>query len=313
LRAIHGVDVTTEVGGLIKQRLFTPGAQVTKNTLLVQLNADPDIAKLNSIKAQAALAEINFNRDKAQYAIKAVSKATLDNSEATLKNLQAQVAQQAALVAQKSIRAPFDGELGVALIDPGQYLNPGDKIVTLQTLNPIYADFLVPQQSIVSLKKGQPTTLTADAFPSKEFKGTITTINPKVEVNSRNVLVEATIDNSQYQLYPGMFAKAKVSIGQSQKFLTLPQTAITFNPYGDIVYLIEDKGKDKDGKPILLVKQTFVKVGEKRGDQVAILSGINEHDRVVTSGQLKLKNGARIVINNTVVPSNEESPQPVDE
>jgi membrane fusion protein (multidrug efflux system) len=313
VRAIRGINVTTELAGMVQKIYFKPGTLVEQGEMLVQLNADSDVALLNSLKASAELAKTVYDRDKAQYAIKAISKASLDFDAADLKSKQAQVAQQAAIVNKKTIRAPFSGRLGISAINPGQYLNPGDKIVTLQELDPVFVDFAVPQQALVKLKTGQDVTVTVDAFPGKKFTGKITTIDPIVDASTRNVKIEATVANSSLEIVPGMFVSTVVHIGEPQKYLTLPQTAVTFNSYGDIIYLVKETlDKNKKDK-VLTVTQTFVTTGETRGDQVAILKGLKEGDLVVTSGQLKLNNGSRIVIDNKVVPANNPAPMPVDE
>lgn len=307
-RAVTGVNVTAQLSGMVQQIYFTPGTTVTKDTVLVQQNADPDIAKLHALEANMQLAKITYERDKAQYKIHAVSKQQLDTDEQNYKSAQAQVAQQAATVDMKSIRAPFTGRLGISKVNPGQYLNPGDTVVTLQTLDPIYVDFYVPQQALASLKLDQRVVVTSDTFPGKLFTGKVTTINPLVDTDTRNVEVEATIDNPDYELTPGMFTHVEVTIADAKKYLTLPQSAITFNSYGDIVYIIREQGKDKHGKPILIAKQSFVTTGETRGDQITILNGLKAGDLVVTSGQLKLKNGSHVNINNDVQPTNQPNP-----
>ena len=305
-RAIRGVSVTTELAGMVQTIYFKPGAIVKEGTVLVQLNADSDTALLRSLEASAELAQTVYDRDKGQYEAKAISKATLDFDAADLKSKQAQVAQQAAIVKKKTIVAPFSGRLGISAVNPGQYLNPGDKVVTLQQLDPIYVDFYVPQQALVRLKVGQVVNVTVDSFPGKIFTGKITTIDPIVDVNTRNVQVEATVANPKMEIVPGMFASAVVQTGAPQKYLTLPHTAVTFNSYGDIIYIV------KPTKP-LTVTQTFVVTGETRGDQIMILKGLKEGEMVVTSGQLKLKNGSRVNIDNKVVPANNPKPVVTDE
>lgn len=313
-RAVKGVNVTAQLSGMIQTIYFTPGATVNEGDILVQQNADPDIAQLHALQANLELATITFNRDKAQFKIHAISKQQLDSDEQNMKSLNAQVAQQQAIVEMKTIKAPFSGRLGISLVNPGQYLVPGDKIVMLQTLDPIYADFYLPQQTLAQLETGQTVYLTTDVFPNKVFTGKITTIDPAVDNANRNVQVEATISNPTFELAPGMFATVKVDVSTPKEYLTVPQSAITFNPYGDIAYIIhEDKQKDKKGKPILRVKQSFVTTGETRGDQVTILEGLKEGDRIVTSGQLKLKNGSRVSINNAVQPANVIKPNVPDE
>ncbi|MES2142606.1 MAG: efflux RND transporter periplasmic adaptor subunit [Pseudomonadota bacterium] len=313
LRAVQGVNVTTELAGLVRTIYFKPGSEVKAGDVLVQLNADSDVALLHALEAQAKLAEIVYQRDSAQFAIKAISKAVLDSDQQNLKNLQAQVAQQAATVAKKTLVAPFTGRLGISAVNPGQYVNAGDQVVTLQALNPLYADFFVPQQNLVQLHIGSKVKIKTDTYPDKAFIGEITTVNPIVDVKTRNVEVEATIENPHFELYPGMFISAEVETGANIRYLTLPQTAISFNPYGEIAYIVQQKGKDKKGKSILSVLQTFVVTGDKRGDQIVVLEGLKEGDTVVTSGQLKLKNGSLVVINNTVVPQNKIAPMVIDE
>ena len=313
LRAIKGVSVTSELAGMVQTISFVPGAIVNQGDLLVQLNINSDVAQLHSLQANAELAKINYDRDVAQFKANGVSKAVVDSDAANLKSLNAQVDQQVATVAKKTIRAPFTGRLGISAVNPGQYINPGDKVVTLQQLDPIYADFYVPQQELAKLKVGMGVTILADTFPGKSFHGKITTIDPLVDTSTRNVEVEATIENNELLLTPGMFSTVEVVIGMPQRYLTLPQTAITFNPYGDIVYILKQTGKDKNGKPVLTATQSFVTTGETRGDQITILKGLKAGDTVVTSGQLKLKNNTQVTINNSIVPSNNPAPKVVDE
>jgi membrane fusion protein (multidrug efflux system) len=293
---------------MVENIYFTPGAVVKKGAILVQLNAAAEIGQLHSLQAQVELAKITYARDKAQYAIKAVSKQQVDSDEWTLKNLQGQTDQQAATVAKKTLRVPFDGRLGISNVNPGQYLNVGDKVTSLQTMDPIYIDFYLPQQDVAHLKLGQPVNVKSDSFPGKTFTGKITTIEPAIDTSTRNIEVEATLANPNYQLTPGMFATATVTVGTPENFMTLPQSAITFNPYGDIVFIVKEKGKDDNGKPILIVNQAFVTTGDTRGDQIQILKGVKAGDEVVSSGQLKLQNESHIVVNNAIQPSNNPAP-----
>lgn len=313
LRAVLGVNVTTELAGMVRTVYFTPGAIVKKDDLLVQLDIDPDTAQLHTLQANAELAAITYKRDAAQFKIHAISQATLDSDAANLKSTQAQVAQQAAVIAQKTIRAPFSGRLGISAVNPGQYINPGDKVTMLQTLDPIYVDFYVPQQALATIKTGQSVTMTVDTFPHLKFRGVVSTINPGLDADVRNVEVEATIPNPKFALAPGMFAAVTVNTGTPAPRLTIPLSAVSFNPYGEIVYVINETHKNKNSNPVLIAKQAFVVTGEKRGDQVAILQGLKAGDKVVTSGQLKLKNGSVVIINNTIAPENNPAPTPVDE
>jgi len=303
LRAVQGVNVTTQLAGMVDNIYFIPGSMVAKDTVLVQLNADTDIAQLHALEAQAALAKIVYKRDKAQFGVSAVSQATLDSDEANLKNLEAQVMAQADSVRKKTIKAPFTGHLGVCQVNLGQYLNPGDSVVSLQQLNPIYIDFFVPQQALAQLKMGQEVTMSVDVFPGESYHGKITTINPVVDSSTRNVEIEATVENPKFKLIPGMFTAVTVETGSATTYMTLPQAAVSYNPFGNIVYIVNQKDSN------FSVTQSFVETGEVRGDQVAILKGLKKGQTVVTSGQLKLKNGSPVVINNAIEPS--DNPHPV--
>jgi membrane fusion protein, multidrug efflux system len=313
LRAVRGVDVTSEVSGLVQRVLFKSGDDAKAKQVLVQLNADSDIAHLRSLEAQAALAKTVYERDRKQFEAQAISQATLDADASDLRDKNAQVTEQAALVEKKTICAPFAGRLGISTVNPGQFVNPGDNVVTLQTLDPIYADFFLPQQELSRISLRQAVVASTDTYPGRSFRGRITAINPKVDTATRNVQVEATVANSGNKLLPGMYVSVEVKAGAAQRYLTLPQTAVTFNPYGETVFVVEEGGKGPGGKPALTVRQAFVTTGPTRGDQIAVLKGIKEGDMVVTSGQLKLKNGSRVVIDNKVVPSDEASPAPKDE
>jgi len=311
-RAVRGVDVTTEISGIVVSMNFKSGEEVKKDQILIHLNADADLAQLHSLQAEAELAQSNLNRDRQQFTIKAISRATLDIAVADLKNKEAQVDQQQAMLAKKTIRAPFAGRLGITFVNPGQYLNPGEKIVTLQDIRSLLVDFLVPQKVISHLHTGQTVTVRTDTYKGRVFKGLITVINPKVDPQTRNIQLEAAIDNSEGDLLPGMFVSLEIQLDQPQNYLTLPQTAITYNPYGETVYLIESSDQGPGVQPRLTVRQTFVTIGETRGDQVAVLKGLKEGERVVTAGQNKLKNGSPVIINNRIQPSNEKAPEPTD-
>ena len=315
LVAVRGVDVTSEIAGLVRSIHFKSGQEVVAGQLLLQLNADADLAQLRALEAAAELAASVVARDRQQFAVQAISQAQIDNDAADLKSKQALAAQQAALVAKKTIRAPFAGKLGITTVNPGQYLNPGDKIVTLQTIDPIYVDFYIPQQQLGGLQVGQVLTLSSDAHANTAFAGKVSAISSKVDPATRNVQVEATVANPQRQLLPGMFANVHVEVGGKKQYLTLPQTAITYNPYGSTVFVVHPAPPPKAGAPPpkagdLVVQQVFVTTGETRGDQVAVLTGLAEGQRVVTSGQIKLKNGSPVVISNVVEPRNNPQPTP---
>lgn len=311
LRAVRGADLSTELSGIVESIDFESGADVKSGAEILRLRADTERAQLDSLKATANLAEITYQRDQGQFAAHAISQEQLDTDAANLHSARAQVAQQQAQLDKKLIHAPFSGRLGIRQVDIGQYLNPGDKIVTLQTLDPIYIDFTLPQQSLSDLRLGQTVHVQSDAFPGQTYGGEITALNPRIDTETRNLQLRATLKNPQKQLLPGMFVNVAVDSGAPQRYLTLPQTAITYNPYGDTVFIVTHAAPDnKEHAPELGVKQVFVTLGATRGDQVAVLSGIQAGDEVVTSGQLKLNNGSAIVIDNKVTPSNDANPQP---
>jgi membrane fusion protein (multidrug efflux system) len=314
LRAVRGVDVTTEVAGLVREVAFSSGQEVRAKQVLVRLNDDADVALLHSLQAAAELAQTVYRRDQAQYDIKAIAKAQLDADAADLKGKQAQVAGQAALVEKKTIRAPFAGRLGITTINPGQYINPGDAIVTLQAIDPIYADFYLPQQQLGQLAIGQTIVVDTNAYSGQTFTGKIQSVSPKVDSATRNVQIEASVDNHERKLLPGMYANVKIDAGAGQRYLTLPQTAITYNPYGATVFLVKPGTQpNAQGKTLPVAQQVFVTPGPTRGDQVAILKGVDAGAQVVTSGQLKLKNGTPLVINNSVQPTDSPNPAPQEQ
>jgi membrane fusion protein, multidrug efflux system len=312
LRAVKGADLSLEVSGVVESISFNSGDDVEEGAPLLKLRTADDIARLHSLEAMAELSDITYERDQKQFKMQAVSQATLDADSANLKNAQAQVAQQQAIIDKKLLRAPFSGHLGIRAVDLGQYLGPGTVIVTLQALDPIFADFFVPQQAVAQVHLGQTVTVKIDAFKDQTFTGEISAINPKVDTGSRNVQVRATLENHDHKLLPGMYATVDITTGSPQSYITLPQTAITYNPYGDTVYVVESKGNDADGKPELTARQTFVTVGQTRGDQVAVLKGVEDGDRVVTAGQIKLHNGSVVLIDNSVTPTADAAPVPID-
>lgn len=313
LRAVRGANLSAQVGGIVSAIHFKSGTEVAAGTLLVQLDDKEDVAKLDQLKAQATLARITYERDLRQLRANAVSRQVVDTDEQNLKADEAAVAEQQATVNDKSVRAPFAGKLGLRQVDLGQYLAPGTTMVGLQALDPLYVDFTLPQQALAEISVGQPVKVRVDTYPNEDFTGTISAINSAVDTATRNLQVRATIRNPGHRLLPGMFATVTIDVGAPQRYVTLRQTAITYNPYGSTVFLVEDKGKGPDGQPELVVNQTFVTTGETRGDQVAIVKGITPGQRVVTAGQMKLHNGTRVRIDNTVQTLNNPHPQVPDE
>jgi membrane fusion protein (multidrug efflux system) len=309
LKPLEGADLSMEVAGIVEKVNFESGGDINAGEPIVKLIDADDVAKLHTLEASRELAQTNYNRDQAQLQRQLISQAQFDVTAANLKSLDAQVAEQQAIVDKKMLRAPFSGHLGIRLVNPGQYLNPGTEVVTLQALDPIFLDFSLPQKQLEQIKQGQAITVKVDAYPEMTFAGKVTTIDPKVDPATRNVMVRATLPNRDHRLLPGMFATGDIVTGQKQRYITLPQAAITFNPYGNVVFLVKP-GKDAAGKDIQIGQQTVVTTGATRGDQIAVLSGLKEGDVVVSAGQAKLQNGAPLVVNNTVRPTNDPNPQP---
>ncbi|MBN8888045.1 MAG: efflux RND transporter periplasmic adaptor subunit [Rudaea sp.] len=336
MRAARGADLSLDLSGLVTKVNVQSGDEVKEGQLLLQLRDSEDVAQLHQLEAAAALAEVTFGRAKQQLAVQAISKADYDQAAADLKAKQAAVAQQQVNVQRKQLRAPFTGRAGIVTITPGTFLNPGTTIVTLQQLDPVFVDFHLPQKNLADVKVGQKALLKLDAFPGKTFEGEISAINPKVDSDTRNVMIEAKVPNPDKLLTPGMFADVTIDVGTKTRYLTLPQTAIVYNPYGATIYIVKKKADadkeaaeqaKKDGgkqaaapaaangaPPIpadaLVVTQAFVTTDGTRGDQVAITKGVDDGAEVVTSGQIKLKNGAPITIDNKIQPTDAANPKP---
>ncbi|HXP96889.1 MAG TPA: efflux RND transporter periplasmic adaptor subunit [Telmatospirillum sp.] len=313
LRAVKGADLSLETAGVVDLISFKSGDDVAAGAVLLRLRDADDVAKLQALEATADLALITYRRDSQQLQARAISQAVVDTDAANLKNAKAQVAEQRAVIDKKTLRAPFAGRLGIRAVDLGQYLAVGTTIVTLQALDPILVDFTLPQQALAQVATGFPVSVAIDTFPGKTFTGKISAVSPKVDASSRNVLVRATLANPDRKLVPGMFAKVSIDTGAPERFVTLPQTAVTFSPYGDTVYLVENKGQDDKGQPQLVAHQTFITTGARRGDQVAVIKGVKEGDTVVIAGQLKLRNGSPLLIDNSVRPASDANPIPVDQ
>ncbi len=313
LRAVNGADLSTQVAGTVSALHFESGADVKAGTLLVELTSADDVAKLQSLKASAALAQITLDRDTKQLKVQGIAQQQVDTDQQNLKSAQAQVAEQQATVDYKNIKAPFDGRLGIRQVDLGQFVAAGTPMVTLQALDPIFADFYLPQQSLAQLKIGQKAKADIDTYPGRAFEGEISAINPKVDSATRNVQIRATFKNPDHTLVPGMYATVDIDVGAPERHVTLPQTAITYNSYGSTVFLIDDQGKDEKGQPKLVARQVFVTTGATRGDQVAVLTGVKDGDTVVVAGGLKLRNGTVVTVDNKILPKNDPAPVPVDQ
>ncbi|HET9034459.1 MAG TPA: efflux RND transporter periplasmic adaptor subunit [Dokdonella sp.] len=312
LRAAQGADLAFDVGGIVTTVSVKSGSEVKKGQLLIELNADDLIAQRRQLEANAALLKVNLDRARQQLAYKGISQADFDSAEASYKAAQAGVNQQQALIDKRQLRAPFSGRVGIVSLTPGSYVKSGDVVLTLQQLDPAFVDLNIPQDKLAEVKVGQTVVLSLESMPDRPFLGAITAISPKLDVATRNAKVEASVPNSEKLLTPGMFANVAIQVGEEKPYLTLPQSAITFNPYGETVFLVKRSGKkDAEGKPAKPTAQSaFVTTGSKRGDQIAVLSGVKEGDEVVTSGQLKIKNGTPLIIDNSILPPNDAAPTP---
>ena len=324
LHAVHGADLSPEVAGIVDAIEFESGQDVKAGQLLVRLRAADDLAHLAALQASAALDQTLYTRDQAQLQAQAISQATLDTDAANLKSAQAQMDEQKAVADKKFIRAPFSGRVGIRAVDPGQYVAAGTKLVTLQALDPIYADFYLPQQDLAQLAVGQSVSIAIPATAESPIMGKIDAVNPQIDTNTRNVQVRASLRNSALKLLPGMYVDVSVDAGSTQRYLTLPQTAVVYSPDGASVFVIKPASAapptstpTPNAKPAapgdLRVQQQVIETGPTRGDQVAILKGIQAGDLVVTSGQLKLRNGALVTVDNSIKPTNDENPHPVNQ
>jgi len=305
LTAMQGIIVETELDGKVVEIAFESGAQVRAGDLLLRQDTTTETAQLADAQASAALARINYERASELRQQGANSQSEFDTARAALGSAEARVAAIQATIDKKTLRAPFAGRLGIRAVNFGQFLRGGQPVVPLFSFDPIYVDFSLPQQHLTAIKVGQVVKITVDSFEGEHFEGRLTAINPQVDTATRNVQLQATFANAGERLRPGMFAKAQVVSPEVQRYVTLPATAISFSPYGDAVFIVEPREGGAEG---LRVRQQFVKTGPRRGNQVAILSGLESGQQVAVGGLTKLQNGAPVVINNTVLPSFDPAP-----
>jgi membrane fusion protein (multidrug efflux system) len=309
--AIQGVTVSADLPGTVARIDFESGQAVHAGEVLVELDTRQEKAQLAAAIAQRDLARINFNRTQELVKQGVIAQTEFDNTSAQQKSSEAQVGEIQATIDRKTIRAPFTGVLGLRQIDLGQYLAAGQAIVPLQKLDPIYVNFGVPQQSAPVVKSGRALRVTSDDLPGATFTGKVTAVDSVISEATRNIQIQATLPNPQGKLRPGMFVQVQVVLGASRDVITLPASSINYAPYGDSVFVVTDL-TDPKGKTYRGVRQQFVKVDGSRGDQVAVVSGINPGDEVVTSGVFKLRNGAAVVVNNKIQPPNNPKPKPQD-
>jgi membrane fusion protein, multidrug efflux system len=311
MEAVQGVTVSADLPGAVARIGFDSGKSVHAGDVLVELDTRQERAQLASLEAQRDLAKVTFGRTQQLVDEGVISRAEYDQSSSQQKATEANVAEIRATIDRKTIRAPFSGILGIRQVNLGQYLSAGQAIVSLQALNPIYVNFGVPQQAISQMTVGRSLRVTKEDLPSVAFSGRVTAVDSVVNEATRNIQIQATLPNSEGKLRPGMFVQVEVAMGAGRSVIALPASAINYAPYGDSVFVITDL-KDPTGKSYRGVQQQFVKVEGSHGDQVAIISGINPGDEVVTSGVFKLRNGAAVQVNNKVQPGNNPAPKPED-
>lgn len=319
LTAVNGVTLSTDLPGTVLKINFESGAHVKKGDLLVALDTQQEEAQLRSAEARLELSQSELERKRDLVEKKAISQSEWDNTASTVRQMQAAVDEVKAVISRKHITAPFDGVAGIRQVNLGQYVNPGAPIVPLQSLDPIYVDFSLPQQHLSSVSVGKKLRILVAGLNEAEFKGEINAVNALVDEATRNITIQGTISNPELRLRPGMFVNVEVLLPEKSGVLAIPASSIAYAPYGDSVFVVRDKKDDKgttvngpDGKPAKEVQQVFVKLGAQRGDQVSVISGLKDGDEVVSSGVFKMQSGAAVMINNSVQPGNEPNPKPAD-
>lgn len=310
LRSFRGITVRAELEGRVTRLSFESGAKVREGDVLVELDASTEAAQLAGLEAQARLAALSLDRARELRRSGTNTPADLDFAENTAAQTLAAIEVLRSTLAKKRIVAPFSGRLGIRAVNPGQFLSKGDAIVELESADPIYADFGVPQQELPRLQPGLEVRLQADAYPGRTFPGRIETTSPRVRDDTRNIAVRAVFANAAEELRPGMFARVSIILPETTSVLVLPASAITYSPYGDSVYVVESETTPEGKREV--VRQRFVEVGPRRGDQASIRKGLKAGDRVVVAGQMKLRNGSAVRIDNSILPTNEAAPKPAE-
>jgi membrane fusion protein (multidrug efflux system) len=312
LVAVQGVVLAAEMSGKVVKIAFEPGSMVKAGDLLIQQDIAAEEAELRAAEATAGLTKLTLERARRLLAEGTFSQAEFDKADADHKQARAQMDNIRAVIAKRTIRAPFTGLLGIRLVNLGQMLSPGDQIVSLQSLDPIYANFSLPQQQLTRILPDLKVRVASDALPGENIKGTVTAINPQVETATRNIMVQATIPNGNQHLRPGMFVNVTVLLPEQDKVLIIPSTAVLNAPYSDSVFIVENAARDRQGSSDKMARQQFVKLGERRGDFVAVIAGLKEGETVVSTGVFKLRNGQAVTVDNTLSPEFNLSPTPKD-
>jgi membrane fusion protein (multidrug efflux system) len=310
--AVQGAVVSTELGGVVAEIEFQNGGVAKKGDVLMRLDSSAEEAQLHTAEADLELARANLERIRNLAAQKVVSKQELDAAQSTFGQKQGAVDNMRAFITKKQVRAPFDGMLGIRQVNVGQMINSGQQVVQLTALDKVYVDLALPQQTLPELATGYEARVHADGLLGHEFKGKVSAINSMVDPVTRNVGVQATLENPDHALHPGMFVKVDVILPQKSKTLVIPGSAVSYAPYGNSVFVIEKKKDPKTGKESESLRQAFVRIGEARGDFVAITEGLKAGDVVVSTGVFKLRNGMSVVINNDLAPKPQLNPKPVD-
>jgi membrane fusion protein, multidrug efflux system len=310
--AVQGAVVSAELAGVVSEINFENGAEAKKGEVLMKLDASQEEALLRSAEAEAQLAKTDLERSRDLAIKKVVSGAEFDSAQSKFTRLNAVVDQMRSSITKKTLIAPFDGQLGIRQVNVGQMINAGQQVVPLTSLDPVFADFALPQQYLGQLTPGLEVHVTTDAIPGRVFNGKLTAINSMVDSSTRNITLQATLDNSDHALRPGMFAKAEVMLPEKHKTLVVPGSAISYAPFGDSVFVIEKKKDEKTGKESQVIRQQFVRVGEGRGDLVAITQGLKAGETIVSTGVFKLRNGMSVTINNDLAPNPQVKPNPID-
>jgi membrane fusion protein (multidrug efflux system) len=308
--AVQGAVVSAELAGIVSEINFENGAEAKKGEVLMKLDASQEEALLRSAEAEAQLAQTDLERSRDLAMKKVVSSAELDSAQSKFRRLNAVVDQMRSSIAKKTLIAPFDGQLGIRQVNVGQMINPGQQVVALTALDPVYVDFALPEQHLSRVSQDLEVRVRVDALPGREFKGKLTAINSMVDAATRNLPLQATLENPDHALRPGMFAKVNVVLPVKKSVLAIPATAISYAPYGDSVFVIEKKKDPKSGRESQVLRQQFIRTGETRGDFVTVTNGLKAGEVVVSSGVFKLRNGMEVTINNELAPKPELSPSP---
>ena len=309
---VQGAMISAELAGTVAEINFESGKLVQKGDVLLKLDASAEEAQMRSAQADAELAEKDFERAKDLANRNVISAAELDAARSKSTQKKSAVENMQSVIDKKKIRAPFDGIAGIRAVNPGQMVKVGDALVSLQAMDRVYIDFSLPQQQLAEVKPDLVVKVTTDAIPNREFEGKLTAINSSIDPATRNVSLQATLDNSDHALRAGMFARVKVLLPQKKETLFIPATAVSYAPYGNSVYVIEKKKDEKTQKEALVLRQAFIRTGETRGDFVAVTEGVKAGEQLVSTGVFKLRNGMNVVVDNKLAPKAELAPKPTD-